>query len=420
MDFSKFGKKMTCNAGILSLMEDLGKAAATGGPGMIMMGGGNPAQVPEFQEIMRKRLLEICGDPEVFRSLIGAYGPPKGETGLVAGLAKLFQQECGWQIGPENICLTNGSQTAFFMLFNLFGGACPGGAQRRICLPLAPEYIGYADLGISEDLFISFRPRLEMLPDNQFKYHIDFERLEIGEDIGAICVSRPTIPTGNVVTDAELTKLASLAAQNEIPLIVDSAYGLPFPGMVYCDAKPTWNENLILCLSLSKLGLPSVRTGIVVARREVIQALTAMNAIMSLSPNSFGPVLVQQFVESQQITEISRKMMQPFYRRKMEMALQTVKQFFADLPYRVHRPEGAMFIWFSFEALPISSLELYRRLKEKGVLVVSGHYFFPGLEEEWPHRQECIRVTYTENDEKVKRGLEIISEVVRAAYTSGS
>ena len=51
MDFTQFGKKMTSNAGILSLMDDLGKATMADGKDMIMMGGGNPGQVPEFQEI---------------------------------------------------------------------------------------------------------------------------------------------------------------------------------------------------------------------------------------------------------------------------------------------------------------------------------------------------------------------------------
>jgi len=34
-----------------------------------------------------------------------------------------------------------------------------------------------------------------------------------------------------------------------------------------------------------------------------------------------------------------------------------------------------MFLWLWFPDLPISSLELYKRLKARGVLVVSGHYF---------------------------------------------
>jgi valine--pyruvate aminotransferase len=416
MDFTKFGKKMTCNAGILSLMDDLGNAQRAGGENMIMMGGGNPGLVPEFQEIMRNQLLDICNDKNSFQQLVGSYAPPQGDQKFCEGLAALLKKEQGWDIGPENICLTNGSQTAFFMLFNLFGGVLPNGREKKICLPMAPEYIGYADLGLTEGLFVSTRPKIELLEDGFFKYHIDFENLKIDDSIGALCISRPTNPTGNVVTDEELAKLADLAALHNIPLIIDSAYGLPFPGMIYTEAKPIWNENLIVCLSLSKLGLPAVRTGIVVARKEITRALTSMNAIMSLSPINFGAVLAQRLVTSCEITAVSKELMQPFYRKKMENAVAVVKKKFIDVPCRIHIPEGAMFLWLWFENLPITSLELYQRLKEHGVLVVSGHYFFPGLNENWQHKDECLRVTYSQDDEDVQRGLAIIAEVVRGAY----
>lgn len=416
MNFTKFGKKMTSNAGILSLMDDLGKISATGGENMIMMGGGNPGLVPEFQEIMRQQLLAICSDRQSFQQLVGSYAPPQGDRTFGEGLAALLKKEQGWDIGPENICLTNGSQTAFFMLFNLFAGVLPDGREKKICLPMAPEYIGYADLGLTDGLFVSTRPKIELLDDRFFKYHIDFDKLRIDESIGAICISRPTNPTGNVITDAELAKLVDLAALHNIPLIIDSAYGLPFPGMIYTEAQPVWNENLVVCLSLSKLGLPAVRTGIVVARKEIIRALTSMNAIMSLSPNSFGAVLAQRLITSGEITAVSKELMQPFYRKKMEKTVAAVQENFADIPCRIHIPEGAMFLWLWFEDLPITSLELYQRLKDHGVLVVSGHYFFPGLSEDWQHKDECLRVTYSQNDDDVYRGLIIIAEVVRAAY----
>jgi valine--pyruvate aminotransferase len=416
MEFTRFGKKMTSKAGILSLMDDLGKAKMAGGKEMIMMGGGNPGQVPEFQEIMREQLLSICNDRQSFQQLIGSYAPPQGEKGFIEGLAKLLREEQGWEVGPENICLTNGSQTAFFMLFNLFGGVMPSGEEKKICLPMAPEYIGYADLGLTEDLFVSTRPKIELLEGGLFKYHIDFDKIIIDESIGAICISRPTNPTGNVITDEELAKLAELAKRNNIPLIVDSAYGLPFPGMIYTDAKPIWDDNLIVCLSLSKLGLPAVRTGIVVAKEEVVEAVTSMNAIMSLSPNSFGAVLAQRLFVRNEINAVSLELMQPFYRKKMEKAVAVVRENFAGIPYRIHIPEGAMFLWLWFEDLPITSLELYQRLKENGVLVVSGHYFFPGLSEPWKHKHECLRVTYSQNDDDIQRGLEIIGEVVRRTY----
>ncbi len=416
MEFTQFGKKMTGNAGILSLMDDLGKATAPGSAPMIMMGGGNPGQVPEFQEIMRKQFLSIGEDKQGFQQLISGYAPPQGEKAFVEGLARLLKKEQGWDIGPENICLTNGSQTAFFMLFNLFAGILPDGRRKKICLPMAPEYIGYADLGLVPDMFVSTRPSIELLDDGFFKYHIDFDKLEIGDDIGAVCISRPTNPTGNVVTDAELAKLVEITAERKIPLIVDSAYGLPFPGMVYVEAKPIWNDNLILCFSLSKLGLPSLRTGIVVAQKEIVQALTAMNAIISLTPTSFAAVLAGNLVKSQEITTLSRKLIQPFYRKKMERAVAVVREKFAGIPCRIHKPEGAMFLWLWFEDLPITSLELYLRLKENGVLVVSGHYFFPGLGGTWKHTDECIRVTYSQSDDDVHRGLVVIAEVVRRIY----
>ncbi len=418
MDFTKFGKKMTSEAGILSLMDDLGKIAA--GENMIMMGGGNPGVVPEFQEIMRNQLLSICSDSKSFHQLVGSYAPPEGGKVFREGLAALLKKEQGWDVGPENICLTNGSQTAFFMLFNLFAGNLPDGREKKICLPLAPEYIGYADLGLTDGLFVSTQPRIELLHDRFFKYHIDFDKLKIDDSIGAICISRPTNPTGNVVTDDELAKLAELAELHNIPLIVDSAYGLPFPGMLYTEAEPIWNENLIVCLSLSKLGLPAVRTGIVVAAKEIIRAITSMNAIMSLSPNNFGAVLAERLVTSGEITAISKDLMQPFYRGKMEKAVAVVQEKFTDIPCRMHIPEGAMFLWLWFEDLPITSLELYQRLKDHGVLVVSGHYFFPGLSEEWQHKDECLRVTYSQDDEDVQRGLAIIAEVVRSAYAQGN
>ncbi|MFH0783382.1 MAG: valine--pyruvate transaminase [Pseudomonadota bacterium] len=417
MEFTQFGKKMTGNAGILSLMDDLGKATAPGSSApMIMMGGGNPGQVPEFQEIMRKQFLSIGEDKQGFQQLISGYAPPQGEKTFVEGLAHLLREEQGWDIGPENICLTNGSQTAFFMLFNLFAGILPDGRRKKICLPMAPEYIGYADLGLVEDMFVSTRPHIELLDDGFFKYHIDFEELEIGDDIGAVCISRPTNPTGNVVTDTELAKLVDITAQRKIPLIVDSAYGLPFPGMVYVGAQPIWNDNLILCFSLSKLGLPSLRTGIVVAQKAIVQALTAMNAIISLTPTSFAAVLAGNLVKSREITTLSRELIQPFYRKKMERAVAVVRDKFAGIPCRIHKPEGAMFLWLWFEDLPITSLELYLQLKENGVLVVSGHYFFPGLGGPWKHKDECIRVTYSQSDDDVHRGLAIIAEVVRRIY----
>jgi valine--pyruvate aminotransferase len=131
-------------------------------------------------------------------------------------------------------------------------------------------------VGLESDFFHANRPEIELLDERLFKYRVDFEGLRIDDSVGAVCFSRPTNPTGNVVTDAEVSRLRELANAKGIPLIIDSAYGTPFPNIIYSEAQPVWDENIVLCLSLSKFGLPSLRTGIVVARKEIIRVITRM------------------------------------------------------------------------------------------------------------------------------------------------
>jgi len=416
LQLSSFGRRFSQESGILSLMDDLGNALARGN--MRMMGGGNPGHVPELQELIRAELTAICADKERFAKLIGIYDPPAGDPAFLEAMADLLRREYDWPVTSEHICLTQGSQGSFFLLFNMLAGQFDDGTRKKILLPMAPEYIGYADLGLTDDFFVSARPRIELIGTKRFKYHVDFDNLHVGNDIGALCVSRPTNPTGNVLTDEEVQGLIDLAAESGVPLILDNAYGVPFPAIIYTRATPFWNENVIVCLSLSKFGLPAVRTGIVVARPEIIRVLSGINAILTLAPSSFGAMLTQKLVASGEILNLSGTVIQPFYRQKMELALDAVDDFFADLPCRVHVPEGAMFLWLWFENLPVPSQELYERLKERGVLVVSGHYFFPGLAGDWPHSRQCLRITYSQDDSDVREGLRIIAEEVRSLYTT--
>jgi valine--pyruvate aminotransferase len=199
MNLSKFGEKFTRRAGITELMDDLGAAMA--GNDMLMLGGGNPAHIPAVQQRFRQRMEQILAEPNSFETMIGNYTGSRGHAAFIEALAELLHEQFGWAIGPENIALTNGSQNAFFCLFNLFAGEMPDGSKKKILFPLAPEYIGYANAGLSDNFFTAQRPTIEMLDDGLFKYRVDFNHLKIGDDIGAICVTRPTNPTGNLMTD---------------------------------------------------------------------------------------------------------------------------------------------------------------------------------------------------------------------------
>lgn len=412
--YSKFGEKFNRYSGITQLMDDLNDGLRT--PGALMLGGGNPASIPEMMEYFSKISSEMLASGELV-SAMANYDGPQGKDTFVKGLAKLLKDTYGWDISEKNISLTNGSQSAFFYLFNLLAGKQQDGSHKKILLPLAPEYIGYCDSGIDDDIFISYKPEIELLENRQFKYHVDFSELEIDESVAAICASRPTNPTGNLLTDEEIEKLDELARANNIPLIIDNAYGTPFPNIVFEEAKPFYNDNTILCMSLSKLGLPGLRCGIVIANEEITQALTNINGIIGLAPGSIGPAIAQHMIESNDLLRLSDEVIKPFYQGKSQHAVELLQQAIDDPRFRIHKPEGAMFLWLWFDELPITTMELYKRLKARGVLIVPGEYFFFGQDDEWDHAHQCLRMNYVQSNDDMQRGIAVIAEEVKKAYS---
>ncbi|MBT3436788.1 MAG: valine--pyruvate transaminase [Oceanospirillaceae bacterium] len=417
MNLSTFGQKFSGDAGITVLMEDITNALSSGRD-MIMMGGGNPANVPEIDVIMQQRLQKLSNDSVAVRSLLGSYDSAQGNSGLIDALVSLFSKKLGWPVTRKNIALTNGSQSAFFMLFNMLAGEFDDGSHKQIQLPMAPEYLGYADAGIGPSLFTAAHPNIEQLAQRQFKYRVKFDDLHVGPNTGAICVSRPTNPTGNVITDDEVEQLDALAKANKVPLIIDGAYGIPFPGLIYTPVTPFWNDNTIVCLSLSKFGLPGARTGIVVANEETIQTMSGINAIINLASGSFGAALTTDLIASGEIIDLSQQIVRPAYEAQLAFAQKTLHEVMdPNVPYAMHKPEGAMFLWLWFKDMPITSQELYERLKEQGVVVVSGHHFFVGINDHWQHQHECIRINYAaQSPERIAAGLTIIANQVRKAY----
>ena len=416
-EFSLAGRKLAARSGILALMDDMGRAL-TLDPQMRMLGGGNPAVVPGLQALVRERMGELVADAGGFERMMVSYDPPQGNPRFLRALAELLRREYGWDIGPQNLAITCGGQSAFFFLFNLLAGRFDGGRRKKILLPLAPEYIGYADQGLEPDFFVACRPAIEWpqgREGNVFKYTIDFaavERALARGNIGAIAASRPTNPTGNVLTDAEVARLSALAAAHDIPLILDNAYGAPFPGLMFTPAKPFWAPHVILALSLSKLGLPGTRTGIVIAPEPVAMAITSLTAVVGLANGTIGQQIVLPWVESGKILELGPKILRPFYAEKAAAAAGWAREFLdaAGVDWALHAHEGAFFHWLWLKNLRIPTLELYERLKARKVLTVPGEHFFFGLEEDWPHRHECLRLNFSREAEVVREGYRLIAE----------
>ncbi len=396
-------------------MLDLGAAYSSNHPDLCMLGGGNPAFIPEAQALFSKEMERLI-DNNLFERIVGIYDGPQGEQRFREVLAEYLNKHFFWNISPKNISLTNGSQNSFFYLFNALAGEMPDGSFKKVMFPLSPEYVGYADAGLSEDMFVSFRPNIEHLENKQFKYRVNFDELTIADDVAAICLSRPTNPTGNVVGNRELARLDKLARQHNIPLIIDNAYGQPFPNVIYADAGLNWNDNTILCMSLSKLGLPGARTGIVIANEEITDTISSLSGIITLAPNSVGAALMTRMIQDGEIEHLTENIIKPFYRQQLDTAIDIFNDVFADLPVLMHKPEGAFFLWLWCQDLPISTKELYARLKAKQVFVIPGEDFFIDIDSDWEHTRQCLRINYGQPSDKLRAGFEVIATELRSLH----
>jgi valine--pyruvate aminotransferase len=137
---------------------------------------------------------------------------------------------------------------------------------------------------------------------------------------------------------------------------------------------------------------------------------------LQLAVSSVGPVLVSELLRTREILMLSQRIIMPFYRDKARACVDWLRSALSGLPFGIHQPEGAIFLWLWLRDCPVTSAVLYQELKKAGVLVMSGHHFFPGIETHWPHRDQCLRISFAMDEATVQSGIEIIGKVVRSAY----
>ena len=174
-------------------------------------------------------------------------------------------------------------------------------------------------------------------------------------------------------------------------------------------------------MSLSKIGLPSVRTGIIIGPKEIITAIGNLNAIASLASGSFGQALAEKLIKSGILVEKARDFVRPYYENKAKKAAAAFHKYFAGTNYALHKSEGSIFQWLLMKDLSIGTMEFYAELKKKGVIVVPGEYFFFGNDTanglkplcEHPHYSKCLRINYAGPEAEVDEGIKIIAETYK-------
>ena len=420
---TKIGAQMYNLTGVRAIMKDIIETLqAAEGQEYINLSAGNPLILPEVEQLWRDCTAELLANSSEFGEVVCRYGSSQGYGPLISAIATDFNRRYNLHLSERNILITPGSQTLYFYAANAFGGYIPNGDLKQIVLPLSPDYTGYGGVSLAPEALVAYKPTLDIdAAAHKFKYRPDFSQLTIAENTGCVIFSRPCNPTGNVLTDEEVQKIASLAAPFNVPVLIDSAYGPPFPALNFTEMTPVFGENILHCMSLSKAGLPGERIGVAIGDAKWIQVLESFQTNLCIHPSRYGQAIAARAINSGALAEISLQVIRPFYQNKFDVVENTLNQAMPkDLPWFLHRGEGAIFAWLWLKDLPVTDKEFYQQLKQVGVIVVPGSSFFPGLQENWPHKQQCLRISLTASDEEIAIGMQRLAKVAEQVYQQSS
>lgn len=412
---SKFGSQMSQLTGVRAIMKDIIETLRnSAGREFINLSAGNPVILPEIEQLWRDCTADLLASDE-YGEVVCRYGSSQGYAPLIDAIVTDFNRRYGLSLSDRNVLITPGSQSLYFYGANAFGGYTTEGKLKEVVLPLSPDYTGYGGVSLTPEALIAFKPKLEIdSSKHRFKYRPDFDQLKISEQTGCVIFSRPCNPTGNVITDQEVTQISALAKTHQVPVLIDSAYAPPFPALNFTKMQPQFGENIVHCMSLSKAGLPGERIGIAIGEPELIQVLESFQTNAAIHSSRYGQAIAARAINSGKLVELSEQVIRPHYQNKLAILADTLdREMPSDLPWFLHQGEGAIFAWLWLQDLPMSDWDFYQELKQVGIIAVPGSSFFPGLKADWQHKHECLRISLTATESEIELAMQKLAQVAQ-------
>lgn len=280
-------------------------------------------------------------------------------------------------VGPEQICLTNGSAEAIRHIFEVYSR--PGGK----IVAVSPSYAMY-------EIYAKMYGRaFTPVPyKDAFSVSVDSIVQTIDDETDIVVVLNPNNPVGDTYTYAEARRIIDAAQAHEATVVIDEAYYYFYPNS-FLEFVEQY-DHVLITRTFSKLfSLAGCRLGYCVGRPEDVALVQKMCTPHNV--NAFGLLFA---------TEIMKKdgMVEELVRQQLEG-----KRYLAErlkrAGYEVNAREGN----FIFVRPKTGAAQVTGKLKEKGILVK--HYT------EAPY-DEYIRVS-TGVKEIMERFLEVFFAVDR-------
>jgi len=333
------------------------------------------------------------------------YTPASGIPELKAAVAEKFRQDQGLEYRPADIVVSCGAKHT---LYNIFMAILDPGDEVIIFSPYWVSYEEQVKIADGVPVFVEL--------DESKGYEIDFDRLErkITGKTKAMVVNSPSNPSGAVISEKSLEKLADVALKHKLLIISDEIYGkLLYNGKKHLSIASLSKEvkaQTIVVNGVSKTyAMTGWRIGYLASdNREIVAAVDNLQSHSTSNPATMAQAAAIEALKTPE--SVVAAMAAEFDRRRRR-----IMQRINEIPgLTCVEPDGAFYVFpnfTSFIGTTISgkriqgSLDLADMLlNEAKVAVVPGIAF---------GADDHFRMSYATSMANIEKGLDRIAAALK-------
>ena len=331
------------------------------------------------------------------------YGASEGYRPLREWLA----QSLPWEVSPEQVLITTGSQQALDLIGKIFIDE-----GSRIVVQ-TPSYLG------ALQAFSTYGPEIWNLPntgeDGQLPLDI-LEREQLQHAARFFYVlSNFQNPSGQSLTVEVREQLARTCNALQLPIVEDDPYGeLWFDQPPPPPVSSYFPENSLYLGSLSKILAPGLRLGFMVVPQEIYPELLYAKQASDLHSPSLNQRLAAEILSTPGLMEEHVPRIRELYKTQCQAMLAALQKY---MPESVtwNTPRGGMFLWVRLPA-GLDSTALLPQAAARGVAYVPGAPFYGNAPDVRHMRLSFV----TASVEEIDRGIQALARTIEDALAQAA
>ena len=320
------------------------------------------------------------------------YTPTAGLAELRRKVSEISEPVYGKYDAATEVIITNGGMGALSMLIATV--IDPGDEV----LVQDPQWLNYIE---QIKLYGGIPVRVPTNAENNFCMTAEEIEKHITSKSKLLLINSPNNPTGSVMSDDELEKIAEIAVRHDILVASDEVYSTLYYGEkapLSISSFPGMRERCIVVNSLSKAyAMTGWRVGYALAPAVIIDKMIKLQENLSSCPNGPGQYAALYALDHPEITV---KLREKFTERR-----EYLYHALCVIPgIHIAEPMGAFYTFPDIHEFGITSSEFsIRLLKEKQVVCIPGNAFGSCGE-------GYVRMTYTADIPQLEEAVRRIKE----------